>query len=563
MTGRTPRPRTPRSRSGSRDGHGGRFWALLTGVVIMVGGCSAAPPPAQTAPAARAAAQDLRVAVGDDEFLQATTPVADLGLLADGLSPGIFETLTVLTPSFGLRPGLALRWEAESATQWRFELRPGVRFHDGTPLTAAAVVSSLQRLTGGTSTAERGEAVLRSTRPRGLEPDSASAAGELTIDIALSEPNLRLAEQLANPRTAVQAPASDASNGSTTALTPTGTGPFRFGAYRPGVDLQVAAYLDYWDGPPELSSITFRFGAEKDASLLLATGQVDAVGHVAAELLANVSEGNDRKVESAPARAAFLLLNHGGIGPWSTLRDDAVRQAVALAVDGPAAADMAWPDHGEPNDSLIPSVVLGPAAQDVRPLRPDAAAARDLLDKAGWTLGADGIRARNGQRLALDMLIRQPTEGLPTAADSIRSQLAAVGIATTTTEQLPGNPTPLQRVNSATFDLFIDLRPQTDANPCALCRLFTIRPGGDLTVSGAVGAGPAADTLFDQAHTATSPDTARRLAADLMNVAITDENVALPLASLSNTWLLSPQVIGFEPAAARGTQQWQRIYLNR
>ena len=561
VTGRASRPRRPRC-PGCRRGFGVSVWALL-GVVVVLSGCSAAPSTAPTGPVARAAAQDLRVAVGADEFLPGTPPTPNLGLLADGLNPGIFETLTVLTPSFGLRPGLALRWQAQSATSWRFELRPRVRFHDGTPLTAAAVVASLQRLSGGNSTTERGEVPLRSNRPRGLEPDSAAAVDELTVQIALSEPNLRLAEQLADPLTAVQAAGTEAGNGSTPALTPTGTGPFQFVAYRPGVDLQVSGYPAYWDGAPELHSITFRFGADKDASLLLATGQVDAVGYIAAELLANVSDGNDRQVNSAPARAAFMLLNHGGIGPWSTLREDPVRQAVALAVDRTIVADTAWPDYVEPNASLIPAVVLGAAAQDTPPRRPDPAAAEELLDKAGWTLGPDRIRTRDGQRLTLDLLIRQPTDGLPAAADSIGDQLAAVGIATTTADQLPGNPIPLQRVNNATFDLFIDLRPQTDANPCALCRLFTIRPGGDLTVAGVVGAGPAADTLFDQAYAATSPDSARRLAADLLTVVLTDQHLALPLATLPNTWLLSPQVTGFEPAAASGTQQWQNIYLTR
>ncbi len=72
------------------------------------------PPPVE-----RAAQQVLRVAVGDDEFLGGPPPVANLGLLVDGLNPGIFETLTVVTQNFGLRPGLALRWEARSPTMWR------------------------------------------------------------------------------------------------------------------------------------------------------------------------------------------------------------------------------------------------------------------------------------------------------------------------------------------------------------------------------------------------------------------------------------------------------------
>jgi len=71
-----------------------RSWIAAAVVVMLAAGCSAdgssRPPP----PVERAAQQVLRVAVGDDQFLGGSPPVANLGLLVDGLNPGIFETLT-------------------------------------------------------------------------------------------------------------------------------------------------------------------------------------------------------------------------------------------------------------------------------------------------------------------------------------------------------------------------------------------------------------------------------------------------------------------------------------
>ncbi len=538
-----------------------RCWIGAALVVLLVTACSSgasSPPPP---PVERAASQVLRVAAGDDEFLGGTPPAPNLGLLVDGLNPGIFETLTVVTQNFGLRPGLALRWEARSPTLWRFELRPDVRFHDGTPLTAAAVVESLQRVTGGSEGLGGGQGSLRTTRPRGLEADSAKAVADLVIEIALSQPNLRLAEQFANPRLAVLAPGTEAGNGSTPALTPTGTGPFRFATYRPGVDLEVRANPDYWDGAPELEAMMFRFGGAKDASRLLATGAVDAVGYIDTELLANVSGTADRQTMSAPARSVFLLLNRGGVQEWSTLQEDAVREAVVTGLDRDAVVEAAWPGRTEPSDTVIPAVVLGAEAEQVRPPVADEAAAKALLDKAGWAPGADGIRVRAGSRLELDVLVRRPSDGLPAAEKEIREQLRSLGIGARVTS-VSGDPTPLQRVNAATFDLFLDLRSQDDANPCALCRLFTIGPGGDLTVSGVVGAGAAADTLYEQVHVAPSLDTVRRLATDLLQVAV-EEAVVLPITSLPNVWLLSSQVNGFEPAAIGGAQAWQDVFLSR
>lgn len=435
-----------------------------------------------------------------------------------------------------------------------------MRFHDGTPLTAAAVADSLRRLaaTGGD-----GDAPIWRGLPRGLEPGSASAVDDAVVQVVLSEPNLRLAEQLANPLAGVQAPGTQAGDGSTPARTPTGTGPFRFSAYEPGVALQVTAHPEYWDGPPQLSRITFRFGPQKAASLLLATGDVDAVGYVAADRLANVTDGPDRRVRSTASRSAMLLLNRAGIGRWSTLQEDDVRQAVARALDPAAVVEKAWSEVADPADALIASAVLGPAADQVRPLPHDVAAAADLLSDAGWLPGPGGVRSRQGRRLALDVLVRRPSDGLPAAAEAVRAQLQHIGIATSVTDVLPGNPTPLQRVNAGTFDLFLDVRPQDDANPCALCRLFSLRPGGDLTVSGVLRPGAAVDALFDQVHVARSPESARRLAAELVQVVATDEVVALPLATLSNVWLVSPRVEQFAPATVAGAQDWQSVFLSR
>lgn len=539
-----------------------RAWIGTSVVLTSLVGCSSGGSPKAPPPVERAAQQVLRVAVGNDEFLGGTPATRNLGLLVDGLNPGIFETLTAVTQNFGLRPGLALRWEARSPTMWRFELRPDVRFHDGTPLTAAAVVESLQRVTGGTEDASGEQVALRTSRPRGLEADSATAVEELVVEIVLSQPNLRLAEQFANPRMAVLAPGTEAGDGSTPALTPTGTGPFRFATYRPGVDLEVSAYPDYWDGAPELEAISFRFGAERDASRLLATGVVDAVGYIDTGLLANVSGTADRTSMSAAARSGFLLLNRGGVKEWSTLQEDPVRQAVAMALDREAIVSAAWPERTEPSDTVIPPVVLGAAGERVSPPPRNVAAAKALLDEAGWVPGPDGIRFRAGSRLELDILVRRPSDGLPAAEQEIRKQLTSLGIGARSAPP-DGSSTPLQRVNAATFDLFVDLRPQDDANPCALCRFFTIGPGGDLTVSGVVGAGAAADELYEQVHVAPSIDTVRRLAVELLDVAVKDEAVVLPLVALPNSWLLSPQVEGFEPAAIGGAQTWKNVFLSR
>lgn len=541
-----------------------RAAATLVAILVTAVACSAPASDGDDAsPAAslpRADTQDLTVAVGADPFLRARRSPAtrddpagerrgipDLGVRTDGPNPGIFETLTRVTPTFGVGPGLAEGWEQVSPTRWRFRLRAGVTFHDGTAFEASAVVETLESV------------ARRQHPPRGMEPGGVTAVDDHTVEIALSSPNLRLPEQLADPSTAIRARGTIAGAGGDPATTPTGTGPFRFASYTAGGELVVRAYADHWGGAPQLDSLTFRFGPAQDASRVLATREAQAVGHVPHHTLAEVS-GRDRVAASPPARSAYLLLNVGGSDEWATLQDQRVRRAISLAIDRQALTGAAWPDHGEPNHTLIPPAVLGTAAAAVSAPDHDPAAARDLLEESGWAAGADGLRQRDGRPLELTLVLSRPEE-LAQAAAAVRAQLAAVGIAVTIPDAGEAPVDRYQRVNEGTFDLFLDLRGQTDANPCALCRFFSIRPGGQLTISGTVGAGDAADALFEEAFTVRSIDSARRDAAALMEVVVTDEVVAIPLASLPNVWLLSPRVQGFEPSSVLGAQRWEHVWL--
>src|SRR2546425_196913 len=86
-----------------------------------------------------------------DELIVATPGDPDSSGVGSelGLHPvnaNVYETLVRLTPDFRVAPQLATRWQLRSLNTWRFHLRPGVRMHDGTTLTAAAVVWTMRRI---------------------------------------------------------------------------------------------------------------------------------------------------------------------------------------------------------------------------------------------------------------------------------------------------------------------------------------------------------------------------------------------------------------------------------
>jgi ABC-type transport system substrate-binding protein len=523
--------------------------AALVSVALLLSACSSgggSGSQTESTESPRSPIQDLRVAVGQDPFLQGNPPNPNLGLATAGPNPGIFETLTLLTSDFGLQPGLATRWESPTPQQWKFFIRPNVTFHNGAKLDAAAVVQSLDTF------------ARRQTRPRGLDPGTAKANGEGEVDVNLTAPNARLADQLANPSMGIQAPGTSAGAGTDPSTTPTGTGPFKFDSYQPGTSLKVVKNDKYWATPAQLNSIVFRFGADADAGRLLATRQVELVGQVPYDVLPKQSGRTDRLVGSEAARAEYLVLNTGGVDEWSTLKDDNVRQAIALSVDRKALQKAAWPDNGDDNDGVIPAVVLADAGDRVKTPIQNLDQARRLLDQSGWAPGGDGVRVKDGHPLVLSLVLARPPEQTQ-AANVLKSQLAAVGIGLQVVD--PSPDTPFTRVNSGTFDIYMASQPQDDANPCALCRFFSVRPGGQLAFASAAGGGAKADDLYDHSYGSPSEDTARRDAADLMNVVVAQRFTAVPLASLRTEWLVSPRVRGFEPAALGGGQRWDTVWL--
>ena len=524
--------------------------ALL--LTLVAAGCSSGGGGEETTddePAeARATAQDLRVAVGEDPFTSGNPPASDIGIRTAGPNPGIFETLTRLSPTYGVEASLAVRWESPNPKVWRFFLRRDVIFHNGAPFNAEAVVAAVESFS------------TRPTRPRGLDRGTAKATADDVVEVNLSADNARLPEQLANPNMAIVAPGTRPGPGDTPETTPTGTGPFSFVSYTKGTDLKLKANDKHWDGAPELRTLTFRFSPERDASRLLATRQVEIAGMVAYANLASVSGRTDRNVQSRPGQAVYLLLNNGGIDEWTTLKDENVRKAIAQSIDRNEVTKAAWDGHGEDSTSLIPEIVLGPDAADrVRPLPLNRNEAKKLLDGAGWAPSLpNGMRAKDGKPLLLNILLARPADQTR-AAEAIKVQLAEVGIALQV--QDPGADSPFTKVNNATFDLFLDVRPQDDANPCALCRFFTIRPGGQLSFSGSVGGGPKVDDAYDRIFASPSIDTARRTAADIMQVVTAERFTAVSIASLRTEWLVSPRVRGFDPAVLSGDQHWEGVFL--
>ena len=465
------------------------------------------------------------------------------------LNTNIFETLVRLTPEYQIEPLLAESWEFIEPNTYRFTLRQGVTFHDGTPFNAEAVLWSMGRI------AQAGGGILL------IDENSTKAIDDFTVEITPAQPNRRLLEQLNHPNESIVAPNTNP------AEVRIGTGPFREVEYVPQDRYVVEAHDGYW-GPdtPRVQRITFRFYPDPTTRVLaLQSGEVDLIADTPPESAAQLEvEGQFRVITSAVGAYQALYVNIHGAEPYDLGADTAVREALAAAIDKEAIVAGVWQGYADPSTTMIPPAILGPAAANIQPVAADPARAAEILDAAGWAPGANGVREKDGRPLKLTMIV-----GFPSAEDHrsmpefVQAQLRDAGIEVEIV-QTPDTATYETRLAAGEGDLWAERGSQNDGNPCFLPDLLfsTPLPEGDPEAAmygAAFAPGAAFDEFIGQCRLATSIEEVQEAAAGAMQVVIDDEFVVLPLAGTRQIYAASETVGDFAPHPSGINQRWTEL----
>src|SRR5437667_1169433 len=465
-------------------------------------------------------------AAARDELVVATpadpdTPDAGSGLGLHPVNANVYETLVRLTPDFSVAPQLATRWQLRSRNTWRLHLRQGVRMHDGTTLTAAAVVWTMRRIAragGG---------------PMGIGQASVRVIDDTTLDITPTRPARRLVEQLANPDWSIMAPGPDS------APRPVGTGPFRLVEYARGDHLTVERFDQYWGDRARLRRLTFRFLADANARLLaLRAGDVQVARDLPREAARAARMLPDIAVATSPVGGYEAL--------YVTEQSAAIRRAIIYALDWPRLVEAAWGGTAEPAQLVGPAVLLGRSADLVAGARSDPRRARRLLDGAGWTPLPDGIRAKAGRRLAVTLVIGPPDVDIHRVmATVVQDQLRDAGIDLRIV-QLADSAAYRAQIRSGAGDLWTVGGDLNDADPCSLA---------DLPVRGA------ARRFLHGCRAPVPVESAQHSAARALRVLIDEQGVVVPLAGTYRVWGLRREVRGFVPHPSSPSQRWDRVSL--
>ncbi len=312
------------------------------------------------------------------------------------------------------RPSLALSWRAVDPVTWRIELRPGVRFHDGSPFTAEDVVFSLARA----------KAMVNSPAPfsrAGRGVLSVTAEGATTLLVKTDGPVPRLMEQLGE----IYIVSARAAAGRSTAVLNggagmVGTGPYAFRSWTPGERMEMAGNPAYWGEAPAWNRVSLRFiktPAARVAALL--AGDVDLIDQVPPADAKQIA-GNPKAAlySIAATRLVYLALDSArDISPFVTdaaghplprnpLRDGRVRRALSLMIDRGALAGRLLDGSAEPAGQFVPEG-LGGFVPGLKPDGVTIAEARRLLAEAGYPDGFGLTLHASADRLPQDGAVAQ------------------------------------------------------------------------------------------------------------------------------------------------------------
>jgi peptide/nickel transport system substrate-binding protein len=308
-----------------------------------------------------------------------------------------YEGLTRYGDKYQVEPALATKWTYITPTQIRFELRRGVKFHDGSPFTADDVIFTLGRI----------------RQPQGTMQIYVTGIKEIkkiddhTIDMMLEGPSPILLRNIIDFRIMSKAwaeknkttntqdyKAKDDSYASRNAM---GTGPFKITSWQPDQKITMVVNKDWWDTPrsniTEVSYLPIKSDPTRVAALL--SGDVDLLTDMPPQDVDRLkSDARLKVVEGPEVRTIFFAMDEGSdelrgsnIKGKNPFKDARVREALSVSIDREAIRRTIMRGLSVPAGIMVAPGVNGNTPDIDVPVKADAEKARKLLAEAGYPDG--------------------------------------------------------------------------------------------------------------------------------------------------------------------------------
>jgi peptide/nickel transport system substrate-binding protein len=411
----------------------------------------------------------------------------------------LFVTLLRYDPTLTPQAYYARRWAwSDGGRALTLALAPGLRWHDGTPTTARdaafTLLAARDPVTGFPRASELASL------------DTALAPDDTTLVLRFRTPPPGLPPLLAElpivPAHLLASVPRAGMRGASFNDAPVGNGPFRFTGRRRAARWSFArndSFPAALGGPPALRGLVIAVVDEATTKFAgLASGELDMAG-IAPAMAGLASRDATLRVVSYPVLFGTGLFFNTTRPPFDDAR---VRRAVARAIDRARIVDVALAGYGQPASSPVPPD--SPLAW-APPVQRDTGEADRLLDLAGWRRGPDGVRARDGRRLDVELL--SVGSGDNVAEQLIQADLGARGIVLRVRQTEMGSFLTTARSPAKRFDLLLAGVPGDLSLSYVSAMFATSQRGGTLDYSGFHL--PMLDTLLSAASNAPPGPAAR------------------------------------------------------
>ncbi len=399
---------------------------------IRILSCSLALLLLLTLVAAPMSAQDeVTLSFGISRGVDTLDPTATTFSSVEVIVGHVFDTLVKQQPLGVFHPALATSWTVnEDATEYIFELRDDVSFHDGTAFNAEAVKYTFDRIVDPDTKSQMAFSFI------GPYAES-EVLGEHSIAVRFSSPNAAFLDGVSHPQLGPISPAAVEALGADWGFSGiVGTGPFIFESYIADSEVVMVKNPDYnWgnedvfgrSGPADIDRLVFKILTDPGTRMAaLESGEVDMIDNIPGLDVQRLEETPDFVVTQ------YDQAGHGYSFMFNQIKSPTdelvVRKAIAQAIDIEIMQDIVYDGLGSKACSALTQSMFG--WTDVycqqNPYDPDAAGA--LLDEAGWVMNEEtGIRERDGTPLAIEHW--SPDRPLSAAtAQFLQEDLNAIGI---------------------------------------------------------------------------------------------------------------------------------------
>ena len=399
--------------------------ACCTGVLAACGSSSSSTASSGAASASAAASGEVR----DELIFVNYRDIRDLNphlyageMYAQSI---LYDTLVSITAD-GYEGCLAESWDiSEDGRTYTFHIRPNVLFSDGEKCDANAILANFNAIL---ENRERHTWLEMMNLLVGV-----SAPDENTFVIEMSEPYYPMLTELGCIRPFAMISPSCMINGSTKdgVNGHIGTGPYVLTDFVTDEYAVFERNENYWGKAPAIRKITVKVIPDNQTRIMaLESGEIDLIfgkNMIDADAISQYLDSDRFTVGlSDPTSTRHIVMNT----TREILGDPAVRKALQHATDRQTISDGIFYGLEQPADTLyattVPYCNVG-----LKPYEYSTETAAQILDEAGWVLGSDKMRAKNGRQLALDLLYNSDSVTEKTIAEYLQSEYLKLGISMT------------------------------------------------------------------------------------------------------------------------------------